>query len=113
MRKKNRKLAVPLFLFSVAVLLIATSFFKGQIDLSKNKAFLINNSILERTGKILMQIIKTDREVSASEKKFPKPEIIKSVYLTGWSASSQSKINYVYDLVEGSGVNAVVIDIKD
>jgi hypothetical protein len=113
MKKTNRKILMPVFLFLAAVLFIAVSFFKGQIDLSKNEAFLIKNSILERTGKILMQISQTTGEARASEEKFIKPEIVKSVYLTGWSASSSSKINYVYDLAKSAGINAVVVDIKD
>jgi len=41
------------------------------------------------------------------------PEIVKAVYLTGWSAGRESKINYVINLAKTTEINAVVIDIKD
>ncbi len=41
------------------------------------------------------------------------PEIVKGIYLTGWSAGSDSKLNYLLDLIAKKGLNAVVIDIKD
>ncbi|MFH1657141.1 MAG: putative glycoside hydrolase [bacterium] len=41
------------------------------------------------------------------------PEIIKSIYLTSWSASSEKRIDYVIELASSTGINAVVIDIKD
>jgi len=41
------------------------------------------------------------------------PETIKAVYLTSWSGGSQSRIDYVIDLARTTGLNAVVIDIKD
>ena len=41
------------------------------------------------------------------------PEIIKAVYITGWSAGSQSYLNYLTNLFETTEINAVVIDIKD
>lgn len=41
------------------------------------------------------------------------PERVIGVYLTGWSASNEEKIDYVIDLAKRTPVNAVVIDIKD
>lgn len=41
------------------------------------------------------------------------PEIIRAAYFTSWSASSESKINYMIDLTKRTPLNAVVIDIKD
>ncbi len=40
-------------------------------------------------------------------------EIIKAVYVTGWSAGSKSYLNYLTDLFKTTEINAVVIDIKD
>lgn len=45
--------------------------------------------------------------------KMETPDVVKAVYLTGWSASRKSKIDYVINLAKTSGVNAVVIDVKD
>lgn len=41
------------------------------------------------------------------------PDIINAVYLTGWSAGSSSRIQYVIDLARDTEINAVVIDVKD
>jgi len=41
------------------------------------------------------------------------PEIIKAVYATSWSASSETKLNYLIDLINETELNAIVIDIKD
>ncbi len=41
------------------------------------------------------------------------PDIVKGVYLTSWSAGLKRRIDYVVDLHKTTGVNAVVIDIKD
>lgn len=41
------------------------------------------------------------------------PEIIKAVYLTGWSAGSGAYLNYLSNLLDNTEINAVVIDIKD
>ena len=41
------------------------------------------------------------------------PRGIKAVYLTSWSAGSRKKVDYIIDLIRGTELNAVVIDIKD
>ncbi len=41
------------------------------------------------------------------------PSIIKAVYMTSWSAGTESRIDYLINLKKTSGVNAAVIDIKD
>src|SRR3989344_7114835 len=41
------------------------------------------------------------------------PEVAKAIYLTGWSAGSESRIASSIDLIQKRGLNAVVIDIKD
>jgi hypothetical protein len=41
------------------------------------------------------------------------PKVIKAVYLTSWSAGSSKRIDYVLQLAKTTGVNAVVIDVKD
>lgn len=49
-----------------------------------------------------------------SQKKLPNPpEAIKAVYATAWSAGSSKKLEYLEDLMEGTELNAIVIDIKD
>ncbi|MCK9445543.1 putative glycoside hydrolase [bacterium] len=41
------------------------------------------------------------------------PDKIMAVYLTSWSASDSSRIDYVIDLSKKTEINAVVIDVKD
>jgi len=41
------------------------------------------------------------------------PAVVKSVYVTGWSAGSSSYLNYLSSLFETTGINSVVVDIKD
>lgn len=41
------------------------------------------------------------------------PAIVKGVYFTSWSAALSRRIDYLVDLRRTTGLNAVVIDIKD
>ncbi len=41
------------------------------------------------------------------------PEIIKAIYVTGWSAGSKNYLSYLSSVFESTEINAVVIDIKD
>jgi hypothetical protein len=41
------------------------------------------------------------------------PDIIKAVYITGWSAGVKSYLNYLSKLFGTTEINAVVVDIKD
>lgn len=41
------------------------------------------------------------------------PEVAKAIYLTGWSAGSESKLESSINLIQKRGLNAVVIDVKD
>ncbi|MBI2003726.1 MAG: hypothetical protein HYS78_01990 [Parcubacteria group bacterium] len=41
------------------------------------------------------------------------PKVVKAVYLTGWSAGSETKIQEVINLAREGKINAAVIDIKD
>ena len=41
------------------------------------------------------------------------PKVIEAIYLTGWAAASETKIQQVIGLARAGKINAVVIDIKD
>jgi len=68
----------------------------------------------------LFEIIKNE-SVPSSAKVLPEDEkdsnaninIIKAIYLTSWSASKNSFIDYLIDIARTTEINAVVIDIKD
>lgn len=44
---------------------------------------------------------------------FKRPEFVRGIYLTAWSAGSSRKMAKVYKLLEDTELNAVVIDIRD
>jgi len=52
-------------------------------------------------------------DIEAQEPLQDPPEVIKAVYATSWSAGSQSKMDYLIDLINTTELNAIVIDIKD
>ncbi|MFZ3054366.1 MAG: putative glycoside hydrolase [Minisyncoccales bacterium] len=51
-------------------------------------------------------------EVVKKEKAVAPKEVI-GVYLTSWSAADTDKVDYIIDLSKRTGVNTVIIDIKD
>lgn len=42
-----------------------------------------------------------------------RPEVIKAIYLTSWSAATPSRVTRALELIDGSELNGVVIDLKD
>jgi hypothetical protein len=52
-------------------------------------------------------------DINSTKEEKVLPDKIMAVYLTSWSASNLSKIDYVIDLSKKTEINAVVIDVKD
>lgn len=50
--------------------------------------------------------------LSVPQKLSNPPEIIKAVYVTGYSAGNKKYLNYLNDLFKNTEINAVVVDIK-
>ncbi|MDO8655139.1 MAG: putative glycoside hydrolase, partial [bacterium] len=44
---------------------------------------------------------------------FEKPDIVKAIYLTSWSAATPNMVDYALELARTTEINAVVLDIKD
>jgi hypothetical protein len=44
---------------------------------------------------------------------FVKPDKVRGIYLTAWSAGSNTKMEKVYKMMDGSILNSVVIDVRD
>lgn len=42
-----------------------------------------------------------------------RPEVIKAIYLTSWSAATPSRVTRALELIAGTELNGVVIDLKD
>jgi len=62
---------------------------------------------------IPFEITEVSFETTSQEMLTFPPEAVKAVYLTSWSASIKSNIDYVIDIASTTEINAVVIDIKD
>lgn len=41
------------------------------------------------------------------------PEIIKAIYATGWSGGNAKSVDYFINLIKGTELNALVVDVKD
>jgi len=54
-----------------------------------------------------------EAEINNIKKEKVVPDKVMAVYLTSWSASNSTKIDYIIDLVKRTEINAVVIDVKD
>ncbi len=56
-------------------------------------------------------------EIASSEeittRRQPLPDVVKGVYLTGFSAGSKRAMERIYSLIDSTEINAVIIDIKD
>lgn len=73
-------------------------------------AFLTEGSFVKGISAVLTVISEKEEMDDVA---FERPEIIKGVYLTGWSAGSKSRIDYLINLAKTTQINAAVIDIKD
>jgi hypothetical protein len=45
--------------------------------------------------------------------RFPKPDVVKGIYLTAWSAGSSRKMEKVLAMIKRTELNSVVIDVRD
>ena len=55
----------------------------------------------------------TDIGIKNSRSTFLAPKILRSIYLTGWSAATPKSVDYAINIADETDINAVVIDIKD
>ncbi len=99
-------------IFIVAVL-FAGIFFAFEKELSSQKAVASNVQ-----GGATVLSIETDVNDNAiplpppGQKLANPPEIVKAVYVTGYSAGAKSYVNYLSNLFKNTEINTVVIDIK-
>jgi hypothetical protein len=81
---------------------------------SKKFRFIILASVLLITGAAQAPSKETAEKVAEPRKPVKSaPQVIRGVYFTGWSAGTESKVNYLINLRKTARVNAVVIDVKD
>jgi len=62
---------------------------------------------------IFLFIPKKNVAVDIKKEKVAVPDKVIAVYLTSWSAADSNMVDYVIGLSKRTGVNAVVVDIKD
>jgi hypothetical protein len=82
----------------------------GYGDMAANPATVASISISTPEIPVAETIIP---EVIIPENDFPAPDKVKAIYATSWSASSRSKMDYLYSVIERTEANAIVVDIKD
>ncbi len=102
-RKGNFFLILLFLLF-----FLCTVLFELQFQQFISQKFLVLNN----------QTVPLKKAPLAPAYEFPKklanpPEVIKAIYVTGWSAGTKKYLDYLSDLFEKTEINAVVIDIKD
>jgi len=99
---KFNKYLIIIILLALLLLTVLVFFQKDILRLS--------SSVLE-TGSSKAVL---DEDIPVEEIMDPEAQkIIKAIYLTSWSASKKSMIDYLINIAETTEINAVVIDIKD
>ena len=68
--------------------------------------------VLVKNNNLKNESEKLPEEILPPQKLVNPPEIIKAIYVTGYSAGTKSYLNYLTNLFQTTEINAVVIDIK-
>jgi len=100
-------------IFILVVVLIIAILTAGISFALYNKNNFLNKKI--ESSNIYDKVLSTpvDPDIYIPPKKLSNPpEIIKAVYITGYSAGTPKYINYLNNLLNNTEINAVVIDIK-
>lgn len=82
------------------VLIMTTVLTTGAFFVLQNE----NNSVIKTAS--------VSNNILAPQKIINPPEIIKSVYVTGYSAGAKTYLKYLSNLFKNTEINAVVVDIK-
>jgi hypothetical protein len=72
----------------------------------------IQENVLVENNNFQNESEKLPEEILPPQKLVNPPQIIKAVYVTGYSAGAKSYLNYLTNLFQTTEINAVVIDIK-
>ena len=60
-----------------------------------------------------MKAVSLTKPALAAPPHFDKPDHVRGIYLTAWSAGSKKKREWVYALMKSTTLNSVVIDVRD
>ena len=103
-----------IFIIILLVLLIGLGFLVGKTYVVEEKEGKKEISERGTQNRTIQKLVVKKEEGTPSQKPLPNPpNIIKGIYLTSWSGGSERVINRVIAKSKESGVNAVVMDIKD
>jgi hypothetical protein len=99
----------------VTILVIGVSFY--LILVTKNNPAPSANVVFSGNGDILATASPTNQTPIVlppppPQKLVNPPEIVKAVYVTGYSAGTKSYLNYLSGLFKNTEINAVVVDVK-
>jgi len=100
-----------IFIVLIAIAVLAS----GAAFALENKKLLVKKTVVvENSQKNSGTLIKNEVLLPPPppEKLANPPLVIKAIYVTAWSASSKSYLNYLSRLFENTEINAVVVDIK-
>lgn len=90
----------------------------GRFLATQNKNYFIQAAVPENNNTVSVvaapapQISPVPTPLPPPQKLANPPAIIKSVYMTGYSAGSKSYLNYLDQLFRNTQINAVVVDVK-
>lgn len=70
-------------------------------------------NIGETTTPTVIPAISSTTDIENQKPLVNKPEVIKAIYSTAWSAGSSKQVDYFINLIKSTELNAIVIDIKD
>ncbi len=95
---------IGLFVISTGILLAVFYAPASRVDYVAT----IDNGVVEKFTAVVKDAVP---EIVVTHIKTPDP--LKAVYMTSWAAGNQRFRNELFDLVDNTEINAVVIDIKD
>ena len=94
----------------VFLILVSLIFAIGRLICFREKIFEVDS--ISKKNSLNLEETKVKKRERTKIKVVP-PKIVKGIYLTGWSAANNKKIEEIIKLKKQSKINAVVIDIKD
>ena len=97
---------ILIVLVIIIVLAISVSFFMQNSKIYTLGQITVLNNLSASNTQSNSNIILSPQKLSNP------PQIIKSVYVTGYSAGSKKYLNYLSNLFKNTEINAVVVDIK-
>ena len=104
-----------LLCLSLAMLCFGGYFhFKTIREIEANTSPLTINQAHQSDGLDYVSGDKTDlQDTQVVDKPLPTPEIVKGIYLTGYTFSSEKRLAELTELIQSTELNSMVIDIKD